>query len=311
MRIRAFLASLLALLCVGGCDRAHDLPLAPRRSARPSSTLTVGAPRRDDVPPSAQIVSPEPYEPGSPSPGIDDPGIVVPTTLRVTWRPGDADDVPGDRLTRYKYRLFSFDTRSILYWYRPESILADFGPSFAGWDSVPGESLGHTLSLTARQQYVFVLVGFDARGACSPVFSHTNNLLLLTAREAGVYGPRFNVFADGFRYSFPTGGIPLHDTLSLQAPMGRPFPIHWSGDPMLHSHVMGYRWSLDRPGRSTGPWSPWSPQNTTASVAPAGGPGASRTLTIEAYDNLGWLSRIGVTVSFTNVHPDRGQRASP
>ena len=172
--------------------------------------------------------------------------------------------------------------------------------------------------LTLGAEYLFVLIGFDADGDYSAVFSLNTNMLRMRVIAPGTGGPRMTVFGEGLFKTFPTGGI--DDTLftaSLKAPARDPVQIRWSGQPGLGSSIVGYRWAIDiadvnDPRRRAGPWdvrhwSRWSLTETSATVTPLLPlpPSLSRRLFIEALDSSGFKSRVIVKVEFLTVRRDR------
>jgi hypothetical protein len=266
----------------------------------------------DNVAPVVQIVQPVPNALVT---------VQVPPAIRIRWEGNDPDGATPMRLTKYKYALLGpgseFPLEIALV--NPDSLRRRYAPSFAGWDSLPGDSLGVTLTgLIPGQQYLFVLVGFDAAGDYSPVFSLTTNMLRMQIVLSETHGPQMTVMAEGLYKQFVTGGV--NDslfTVTLRAPARDPVQVRWTATPALGATIVAYRWAIDiaDPADETPRltpldvrhWSRWSATGTSATVSPLlpFPPRLSRRLSIEVRDSNGLRSRVNVVVEFLTVRRTR------
>ncbi len=92
----------------------------------------------DNVAPEVQITSPWP------SIFYSFIHTVVTPTFRVTWRGNDPDGSVPSKLAMYKYKVLGPGSEFPMST-NPDSLRRRYAPNFAGWDSVPGESLGVTV----------------------------------------------------------------------------------------------------------------------------------------------------------------------
>lgn len=311
-----FAAAVLALMAFAvGCSPHRD-PVRPAGTpvdAGPRgdlSTSPAGTVLADNLSPTVQIVSPAPNHFFSP---------YVPPRIRIHWEGHDPDGAAPERLAAYKFKLIPEDSPEYLWsLVDPDSLRRRYAPAFAGWDSVPGDSLAHTFDgLTLNQGYLFVLVGFDEEGAYSEVFSLSTNMLRFRVAYPGTAGPLFTVWSDLFRHEFQCGGI-LDPSLELHFDVPTPeLEVHWSALPLSGSRVEAYRWAVDiadpaDPSPRRGPvdlrhWSAWDPAGTSATVTRRFPPPPSdaRRLYIEASDSYGWITRVVINLDLT-----RGRRSA-
>jgi hypothetical protein len=185
-----------------------------------------------------------------------------------------------------------------------------YAPNFDGWESVPGESLGHSFTgLTVGHQYLLALTAIDVQGNCDPVFSFDKNLLIFRVVPQGVNGPRITPYNDSFTWTPPFGELSQNPThqFTVQAPADQPFTLQWSAVAQAGLTVTSYRWAVDikdiydeTPRR--GPhdirhWSPWSPtiQSATVELFRRNHPEA-RKFFVEAADPVGLLSDVLLNV---------------
>jgi hypothetical protein len=145
----------------------------------------------DHVAPTVRIVSPQP--------SVFFPVLVLPY-LRITWQGNDPDGADPSRLAKYRFVLIPEGTPDFqIGLVDPDSLRRRYAPGFAGWDSVPGDTLETTYrDLVPNRQYLFVLVGIDEQGDYSAVFSRNTNMLLVRVTYEGATGPRFTVRSDIF-----------------------------------------------------------------------------------------------------------------
>jgi hypothetical protein len=127
----------------------------------------------DNIAPTVQILTPYPNP-------FTDFGIQVPPSFHVHWDGSDPDGKKG-RPRQYKFKLFGPPFRDFpieVMRADPDSLGRFYGPRFATWDSLPGDSEGITLrNLDVHQSYFFVVTAIDAQGAYDPVFSFRKNML--------------------------------------------------------------------------------------------------------------------------------------
>lgn len=265
---------------------------------------------QDGDPPTVMITSPRP----DPIP----PVIILPD-VTIQWR-GEPAPV------KYKYQLFEsrnpdfpaipdFVASAQTF---PDSVRRLYAPSFAGWDSVPGETTSvHYANLTPGTTYLFAIVSFDEEGNYDSFLSLNWNLLTLRVGTPTTGGPILTMFNEYFNYTYLTGGWSTDPSrrVSVEVPADRPVTIHWHAQPMPGADIAWYRWALaptdlvgrvpwaDDPER----WHHWSARslvNTSATVGPFHPPpgGAlTRWLYIEAEDTRGFRS-LGI-VEMTSRRP--------
>jgi hypothetical protein len=244
-----------------------------------------------------------------------------PPATTIVWTGDDPDGIASSHPIYYRYRLipdvpgeFPF---SILHT-DPDSLRRFAAPSFAGWDSVSGDTVSLSLSnLTPGRSYILAVVAFDEAGAYSAVFSGDGNLLEFTCSVQGNLGPRLSLWNPYFRYTYASGGFTADPStfLRIQVPRGQPIPFNWSAITEFGTAVQGYRWVLDisrledetpRSNERTDVehWSTWSTFGTSATVGPFTGDGTgteTHTFYVEAEDASGFTSLGAVT--FQVVEP--------
>src|SRR5262249_38943966 len=149
------------------------------------------------VAPTVQIVSPVPNR--FVARGVS-------PVVRIEWQGDDADGVGSRQPVSYRWKLLSASSEfpAILALPDPDSLRRFYAPSFAGWDSVGGETHGASLrDLVPGHIYLFVVVAFDQAGAYSPLFSADVNMLQLSVDLATSLGPRITIVGSTFSYTFP------------------------------------------------------------------------------------------------------------
>lgn len=246
----------------------------------------------------------------------------LPINPSVAWTGSDPDGLTSQRPRYYKYKLLDdvqFDLRSIML--HPDSLRRAFAPSFAGWDSVAGDTIVVAFSsLTPQREYLLVVVAFDEAGAYSAAFSLDVNMLHFVTQLTGSLGPRLTLWNDFFRYTYPSGGFFADPStyVHLEAPAGQRLFFSWTATPEAYKYVKQYRWALDierlddetpRENEQTDVrrWSRWGQNMTTAFVgpfagAPAGGLEEHR-LYVEAEDSDRFVSLAVVEFRIIRMSP--------
>ena len=264
----------------------------------------------DNVAPTVRILTPRPSALLNPS---------VPPTVWITWQGSDPDG-PNGRPAKYKYRLFRQDSQTPwqAWLANPDSLRRQFAPTFAGWDSIHGDSTRLRLTnLDIGYQYLFAITALDAEGAYDPVFSMDKNVLVMSVVPLGSRCPNLTLFNSSFFYSYASGGIPpVIDSswvIRIQAPAGQPLTVNWYAKPAEGTSVAGYRWALDisditdvtpRHNRNDlARWSAWNLSATSVTLGPFHGPelDVPHRLYVEATDDVGQVS-LGI-VEFRLVRP--------
>jgi len=268
----------------------------------------------ENVAPSVKITSPNPS-----SLTI----AYLPSTFRITWAGFDPDGPNPNHLEKYKYRLIPEgdpDYDLILSPHGgPDSLIRRSAPGFATWDSLPGDSLGHTFrGLAHEQQLVFVITGFDAAGDYDPILSFYKNVLRIRVSAVDV-GPRLTFTNPWFQYTFirPSAEPDSFNVVGMDALADQPVPMLWIGTAQLGAQVASYRWAVDiqdihdetpRHGRhDLDHWSAWSATATSATIPAPRGPHTSptRQLYVEASDNVGFVSLAIVRIQYFRPEPNR------
>ncbi|MFI5370916.1 MAG: hypothetical protein ACHQ52_05095 [Candidatus Eisenbacteria bacterium] len=265
----------------------------------------------------------------TPTPNQD--GQIVTPSVRITWAGTDPDGLTGKPI-QYKFRLFpshnpdfpaipdfiQFATAnrdSFRRLYAPLFDKSDHCPSCTAWDSLPPDTTDIQFTdLVPKQQYLFVVTGFDDAGAYDPIWRTDKNMLLLKVSYAGTLGPIITMFNEFFNYRYPTGGSPTDPSryVNVEFPADRLITINWFADPPPGAAMRRYRWvmdllELDDETPRSGPddwyhWSAWGLTNTSATVGPFDPTvKPDHLFFIEAEDNNGLLS-IGI-IHFTVVRP--------
>lgn len=267
----------------------------------------------------------------TPSPNQD--GQIVTPSVRITWGGTDPDGLTG-KPTKYKFRLFSTHNPDfpaipdfIKYAtspatkdefrrnYAPLFDHSDHCPTCTAWDSLPPDTTDvQYTDLVPKQQYLFVITGFDDAGAYDPIWRVDKNMLLLKVSYAGTLGPVITMFNEFFNYRYPTGGSPTDPSryVNVEVPADKLITFNWFADPPPGAAMRRYRWvmdllELDDESTRTGPndwyhWSAWGLTNVSATVGPFD-PAVKpdHLFFVEAEDNNGLLS-IGI-IHFTVVRP--------
>jgi hypothetical protein len=225
-----------------GCSQPLSRVLLPDAGREGRIAARTGG----NLPPSVQITSPQP------SPLITP---IVPPSITIHWMGTDPDGQTTQLPVEYRFRLFTqqnpdfpeipdFIGFALAY---PDSLRALYAPGFAGWDSVPGDSLSvQYLNLVPGSSYLFAITAFDEVGDYDPVFNASKNLLKFLVSFDGAVGPRLTMFNEFFNYTYPTGGW-LNDasrTVAVEMPAGQALTVHWTGSPIPGSNIRWYRWVL-------------------------------------------------------------------
>ena len=208
----------------------------------------------------------------------------VPPNAMFVFTGTDPDGLKAKRPLYYRYHLFAdgdaeFDFRTLLM--RPDSLRIRYGPAFATWDSISGDTCRLLVpSMTIDREYVLAVVSFDEAGAYSPVFSYDVNLLRFFCYFPSLMGPCLSVWNESFNYTYYTGGYnPDPSTyLHLEVPANRTVTFNWSSVPQAGSMVRSYRWAMDiehlddetRRSNEATDWAHWSAASSTATSATVG-----------------------------------------
>ena len=261
------------------------------------------------VAPIVQIDAPRPSPLLSPTVG---PAVLI------TWTGKDFIDPNGfvfDKPVQYKYKLYKngpeipFNT-----WIQnPDSLRRQVAPEFAGWDSTgPDSAFVRYTNLTPNSEYLFVVVAIGRSGAYSPIFDLNSNMLRMYVGYAGQMGPQITLYNSFFSFTYPSGGFPspldLSWSIQLQVPAGQPLTFNWFALPSSGSLMKRYRWALDLQNLDDETprvdqfdwyhWSPWSLNQTSATIGPFTGAGGDtgevHNFYLEAEDinsllSLGWI----------------------
>jgi hypothetical protein len=267
----------------------------------------------------------------TPTPNQD--GQIVTPSVRIQWAGTDPDGLTG-KPVEYKFRLFpthnpdfpaipdfiqfatSPATRdSFRHLYAPA-----FGPSIkcptcTAWDSLPTDSTDvQYTDLVPKQQYLFVVSGFDDAGAYDPIWRVDKNMLLLKVSYAGTLGPQISMYNEFFNFTYTTGGYANDPSryIEVEVPADRLITINWFATPPPGAAMRRYRWvldllELDDETPRTGPndwyhWSAYGLTNLSATIGPFD-PAVKpdHLFFVEAEDNNG-LRSLGI-VHFTVVRP--------
>jgi hypothetical protein len=244
----------------------------------------------------------------------------VASSVRLGFTGHDPDGVGEKRPTYYRWRLFSGSSEIPLavILSDPDTLRRRFAPSFADWDSL-GElaSSVELRGLTPGQSFLVVVVAFDAAGAFSPVFSTSENMMMIRVSSSATLGPRLTVRGPTFEFTYPGGGFFIDPSSWIRTEFAArvPTPLSWSASTVPGTFVRSYRWAVDL--RSLDDETPrtdeatdlerWSQRTVqTNATLPAYDPSAlegseSHTFYLEAEDDLGNLSL--AVVFFTVVRP--------
>ncbi len=265
----------------------------------------------ENVAPTVQIISPRPRV-------ILEPVVLLPPRFHIMWRGTDPDGAVPSHLAKYKFRLFERGAPEYsLALMDPDSLRRLVAPAFAGWDSVPGDTMQTLVDgLLVNRSYVFVLVGFDEAGDYSPAFSLSTNILQVSVGSASTLGPSITLTTGGLTAGYRALYHPdTTETVDFAASSGEPVRVSWSATARSGATVTAYRWAIDivdvldrsprRGPRDISHWSRWSAAETTAVVAADSHSGASRRLFVEAVDSNDLPSRACLRVNFSRPRLDR------
>ncbi len=297
-------------LAAGGDGRDFDLIAVEAVDDRgAASSPALRAFFEDDVAPSVVITSPVPSALLA---------VSVPTTVTIHFKGTDPDGPTGEPVS-YKYILLgdTSDFPILVAVANPDSLRRYYAPDFESWTSVantPGVGGQVTLTdLVPGDDYLFVVVAFDAEGAYSPVFSLNSNMLRMRPIVAEVSGPRLHLNSDVISYAAAGGGLP-GPVIDIEYPAGTPIRLRWYADPLPGTTSIEYRWALDpqdldkelkrpRAGNDLQHWRPWSPDLEEATIGPFAG-GETHTFVVEARDELGFRSRLTARIHSVERHYD-------
>jgi len=237
--------------------------------------------------------------------------LVVPQfspSIRIQWSGTDPDGQFNTRPVRYKYTLLgpSSEFPLDLALSNPDSLRRYYAPSFAGWDSVGGDTTeARYANLTPGVTFLFVVVAFDEAGAYSPLFTLNNNMLRFRVGFAGALGPKITMFNETFFYEYSSGGYSTdrNREVFIEVPVGNRVTFNWFATPQEGTDIASYRWALDiadvgdntpRSNEETDVhhWSAPSLLVQSATVGPFAG-GEEHRFYIEATDSNG-LRSLGI-----------------
>ncbi len=174
----------------------------------------------------------------------------LPPSVRFTWAGNDPDGVFTTKPVKYKYILLGpgtdFKPETAESW--PDSVRTYFAPTFAGWDSVGGDTLSvQYTNLTPNALYAFVVVAFDEAGAYSPVFSLDANILRFRVGFATAKGPKFTLFNEFFEFTQKSGSYNPSEAneFFIEVPSNQAFRVNWTAEPQPGAEVRAFRWAVD------------------------------------------------------------------
>ncbi|MGH7742939.1 MAG: hypothetical protein ACRENS_13065, partial [Candidatus Eiseniibacteriota bacterium] len=156
----------------------------------------------------------------------------VPPTVRIHWHGTDPDGRDASHVAKFKFKLFDEHDPDYPLSYGPgfqDSLLHRYAPGFAGWDSVPGDSLGHAFTgLAEGDKYLLALTAIDERGDYDPVFSFDKNLLNMYVNVLGL--AKLTLYNDYFSWTNPSAQIDVSPTTEghVEAPVSQPFTVQWN-----------------------------------------------------------------------------------
>ena len=230
----------------------------------------------------APIVAIENPIPSSFSTAITNPN----PTIR--WEGIDLDG----HIVRFKYRLFQSHNPDFpqipdfiaFVMSSPNALTQLYGPTFASWDSVAGQTSVQYSDLTPNQIYLFAITAVDNRGAFDPIFSTNLNLLKFAVAYPGTLGPSICASSPSFNFCQPTANT---DAPAIQIPQGTSIPVSWVAQIPPGAALDGYRWAIDPAlplDDSQSTWGSWSIDRTSATVGPFAA-GSEHALYIQARDS--------------------------
>src|SRR5262249_35078227 len=116
----------------------------------------------------------------------------VAPSIAITWK-GIDEDGPNKKPVKYKFRLLTVGDPYIDF--ADVTKLNRYGPEFAGWDSVSGDTTFKILEdLAPEVRLVFILTAIDAAGAWDPAFSQRSNVLVFVPTYANQLGPIITLY---------------------------------------------------------------------------------------------------------------------
>ena len=208
----------------------------------------------------------------------------VPPNATFIFTGTDPDGLTSKFPRYYRYHLFSdgnpeFDFHTLLS--RPDSLRKHYGPTFAAWDSVSGDTCRLLLpSMATGVEHVLAVVSFDEAGAYSPVFSYDSNLLRFFCTFPSQLGPRLTIWNDSFNYTYASGSYNTDPStyLHLDVSANRTIIFNWSSVPQPGSMVKSYRWAMDiehlddetRRSNEATDWAHWSAASIATTAARVG-----------------------------------------
>jgi signal transduction histidine kinase len=148
----------------------------------------------DNVPPTVRILSPLPSSIVT---------QVVGSDVTIRWE-GEDPDGPGGKPVSYKFRLFdprNPDAPDIFDFVQfalqnPDSLRRLYGPGFAGWDSLPGDSTSKTYhGLIRNERYLFVNTDLTERKKIEAQFLRTQRMESIGTLAGGIAHDLNNVLA--------------------------------------------------------------------------------------------------------------------
>jgi hypothetical protein len=235
----------------------------------------------DNLPPVVEIVQPHPSTVFT---------ALVPPAVTITWHGFDPDGITTTQPVKYKFHLFTAhnpdfpEIPNFLAFaiQNPDSLRKLYAPTFAGWDSTPGDTNEKRYTnLITNQEYLFVITAFDEAGDYDPVFSGNKNMLHMAVVDPCTIGPTLCLFGDNFDFCYATSSCANDPAryVTVEMAADQEVRIGWRGVPLQGSDIKAYRWVLDpanledetpRSDELTDwyHWSAWSSSTTEAVVGP-------------------------------------------
>jgi hypothetical protein len=235
----------------------------------------------DNLPPVVEVVQPHPSTVFT---------AVVPPAVTITWHGFDPDGIATTQPVKYKFRLFTAHNPDFpqipnfiaFALQNPDSLRKLYAPTFAGWDSTPGDTNEtRYTNLITNQDYLFVITGFDEAGDYDPVFSGNKNMLHMAVVDPCTIGPTLCLFGDNFDFCYSTSSCANDPAryVTVEMAADQEVRIGWRGVPIQGSDIKAYRWVLDPANlEDEAPrsdeltdwyhWSAWSLSTTEAVVGP-------------------------------------------
>jgi hypothetical protein len=242
--------------------------------------------------------------------------------FHVSWAATDPDGRSSHVPTEIRYKLFgaSSSPSALAIQLNPDTLLKIAGPTFAGWDSLPGSAIGVDIhGLQPGSTYVLAVVAFDEAGAISAPFTLDSSVLSLAVSTAATVGPALTVLSSFFTLSYGSGGFfsAPRDYFHVEVPADRETVLDWSAAPAPGTFISGYRWAVDigslsdetprsDESKDLAHWSQW--QLGTQARLPAVHPqseAAQHFFYLEAKDNVGALGLVVVAYTAIRASFDR------